>query len=119
MPNVEPPTTATDLGELCKTFLAGIDSNWQTSEWSKVGYDALHFMHNTQRMLNVDKHSQIATIFSALLSDVLFQIQKGEKKRVYQHLRLMFEPEPEEQALPAKLLEDDGEVHVPRSGDNR
>jgi len=46
-------------------------------------------------MLNVDKHSQVARIFSALLSDVLFQIQKGEKKRVYQHLRLMGEPEPE------------------------
>jgi hypothetical protein len=41
---VEPPTTATDLGELCKKFLAGIDSNWQTSEWSKLGYDALQFM---------------------------------------------------------------------------
>ena len=57
LPNVEPPTTATDLGELCKKFLAGIDSNWQTSEWSKLGYDALQFMHNCQRMLNVDKHS--------------------------------------------------------------
>ena len=57
LPNVEPPTTATDLGELCKKFLAGIDSNWQTSEWSKLGYDALQFMRNCQRMLNVDKHS--------------------------------------------------------------
>ena len=94
LPNVEPPTTATDLGELCKKFLAGIDSNWQTSEWSKLGYDALQFMHNCQRMLNVDKHSSCARI-SALLSDVLFHIQKGEKKRVHEHLRLMGgEPEP-------------------------
>ena len=31
LPNVEPPTTATDLGELRNMFLAGIDSNWQTS----------------------------------------------------------------------------------------
>ena len=100
LPNVEPPTTATDLGELRNMFLAGIDSNWQTSEWSKLGYDALHFMHNCQRMLNVDKHSQVARIFSALLSDVLFQIQKGEKKWVYQHLRLMGEPEPESKRYP-------------------
>jgi hypothetical protein len=100
LPNVEPPTTATDLGELRNKFLAGIDSNWQTSVWSKLGYDALHFMHNCQRMLNVDKHSQVARIFSALLSDVLFQIQKGEKKRVYQHLRLMGEPEPESKRYP-------------------
>ena len=57
LPNVEPPRTAIDLGELCEKFLAGIDSNWQTSEWSKLGYDALQFMHNCQRMLNVDKHS--------------------------------------------------------------
>ena len=57
LPNVEPPTTATDLGELRNKFLAGIDSNWQTSEWSKLGYDALQFMRNCQRMLNVDKRS--------------------------------------------------------------
>ena len=31
---------------------------------------------------------------STLLSDVLFHIQKGEKKRVHEHLRLMGEPEP-------------------------
>jgi hypothetical protein len=62
-------------------FLAGIDGNWQTSVWSKLGYDVLHFMHNCQRMLNVDEHSQVARIFSALLSDYLFHIQR-EKKRV-------------------------------------
>ena len=31
LPNVVPPTTETDLGELRNMFLAGIDSNWQTS----------------------------------------------------------------------------------------
>jgi hypothetical protein len=46
-------------------------------------------------MLNIDKHSQIARIFSALLSDVLFQIQEGEKERVYEHLKKMGEVDPE------------------------
>ena len=76
-------------------FLDGVDGDWATGKWSKIGYDALHFMHNCQRMLNIDKHSQIARIFSALLSDVLFQIQDGEKERVYEHLRKMGEVDPE------------------------
>ena len=86
---------SSDLSALRQKFLDGIDRDWATSKWSKLGYDALHFMHNCQRMLNIDKHSQIARIFSALLSDVLFQMQDGEKKRVYEHLKKMGEVDPE------------------------
>jgi hypothetical protein len=60
LPNVEPPKAGTDLGELRKKV-----GSWPAliAIGRRVDYDAQHFVHNCQRILNVDAHSQVARIF--------------------------------------------------------
>ena len=81
--------------EWLETFLNNSDQDWATGKWSKVGYDALHFIRNFATMLNVDKHSPVAKLFNSLVSDAIFKIIPGERARVYDHLRKLGVTEPE------------------------
>ena len=76
-----------DDAALLEKFLAGLDEDWTTSEWSYLQYDPAHFMRCFGDMLSVDKHSDVEKCFNGWLSQALFKPMAGEHERGRLHAK--------------------------------
>lgn len=91
-----------DAADLAK-FIAGIDPDWQTGQYSRFQYDAAHFMRNFADMLAVDKHSDIEKVFNTWVSQVLFKIMAGEYNRGKAHAKKLGMTDDDIKRLPRKF----------------